>query len=108
MDLATLESVSIFLGKIVMWFNYSVSMVFARWCAGREQCLSFRYIVCFPPLGQGARMIVVFYRSDGRGFIVWGRTRDERHFPKCTGSSCFSSVCCRLDGIVLSKCAWWP
>ena len=34
-------------------------------------------------------MIVVFYRSDGRGFVVWRRTRDEWHFPKCTGSGCF-------------------
>ena len=34
-------------------------------------------------------MIVGFYQSDGRGFVVWGRTRDERHFPKCTGSDCF-------------------
>ena len=34
-------------------------------------------------------MIVIFYRSDGRGFIAWERLRDERHFPKCTGSGYF-------------------
>ena len=42
-------------------------------------------------------MIVVFYRSDGRGFVVWGRTRDTP-FPGVHG---ISSVCCRLDRIVL-------
>ena len=33
-------------------------------------------------------MIVILNRSDGRGFVVWGRTRDERPFPKYTGSGC--------------------
>ena len=100
--LATLESVSFFLGKNVICFSYSVSIRFTRWCVGRNRCLSSRYIGCFPPPGQGERMIVVFYRSDGRGFVDWGCTRDKRHFPKCTvDSGCFSSVCYRLDGIVL-------
>ena len=79
--LATLEFVLFSLGKNVMCSSYSVSMRIARWCAGRDRCLSSRYIVCFPPPGQGERMIVVFYMSDGRGFVVWGRTRDEQHFP---------------------------
>ena len=36
-------------------------------------------------------MIVVFYRIDGRGFVVWGRTRDTAipdvhlYFPPCVG-----------------------
>ena len=33
-------------------------------------------------------MIAVPYRSDGQGFVVWGRTRDERDFPEFTGSGC--------------------
>ena len=86
--LATLKSVPFSLDKNVMCSRYSVSMRFARGCAGRGRCLSSRYIVLFPPPGQGGHMIVVFYRSDGRGFVVWGRTRDERHFLKCTGSGC--------------------
>ena len=80
MGLATLESLSFSLGKNVMFSHYLVSMRFARWCAGRDRCLSSRYIVCFSPPGQGGRMIVVFYRNDGRGFAVWGRTR-ETAFP---------------------------
>ena len=43
--MATLESVSFSLGKNVMCSTYSVSMRFARWCVGRDPCLSPRYIV---------------------------------------------------------------
>ena len=68
--------------------GYSFSTRYARWCVGKDRCLSSRYIVCFPPLDQGGRMIVVSYQSDERGFVVWGRTRDERHFPKYTDSGC--------------------
>ena len=35
-------------------------------------------------------MVVVSYQSDERGFVVWRRTRNERLFPKCTGTDCFS------------------
>ena len=30
--------------------------------------------------------MVVSYQSDEREFVVEGRTRDERHVQKCTGS----------------------
>ena len=69
-----------------MCSNYSVSTRFAQWCAGRDRCLSSRYIAYFPPPGQGGQMVVIFYWSDRRGFVVWGRTRDERlwlFFPPC-------------------------
>ena len=49
--LATLKPVSFSLGKNVVCSNYSVSMMFARWCVGRDRCLSSRYIVCLPPPG---------------------------------------------------------
>ena len=58
--LATLESVSFFLGKNVMCSSYSVTMRFERWCIGRDRCLSSRYILCIPPPGQVRQMIVVF------------------------------------------------
>ena len=62
--LAKLKSVSFSLGKNGMCSSYSVSMRFARWCAGRNRCLLSRCIVCFPPPGQGGRMVVVFHPSD--------------------------------------------
>ena len=62
-----------YLSVIMRYSNYSVSRRFTRWCAGRAD-LSSRDIGCFPLPGHGGRMIVVFYRSDGRSFVVWGRT----------------------------------
>ena len=68
----------------VMCSNCSVSVRFSRWCARRDL-----WIVCFPPPSHGERMIVLLYRSDGQGFIVWGHTHVG------------SSVYCKLGGIVL-------
>ena len=67
------------------------------------------YCLLPPPPGQSGRMIIVFYWSGGRGFVIWGSTRDERYFPKCTGSGCFFLSVLEVGGIVLSRCGvWWP
>ena len=49
--LATLKSVLFYPGQNVMCSSYSVLMRFARWCAGRDRCLSSRYFVFLPPPG---------------------------------------------------------
>ena len=72
------------LGCSVISSNRSVSVRLALKCVGKDHS-----IVCFPPPGNGEWMTLLFYQSDGQGVVVWGRTR------------VFSSVCCKLGGIVL-------
>ena len=99
--LATLEPVSFSLGKNVMCSSCSVSMRFAQWCSGRHRCLLSRYIVCLPPPGQGGRIIVVFYRSDG-GVLSYRDARVTNGISRSVQTAIvFSSVCYRLDDIVL-------